>query len=178
MRKLALFLVALLTVAGCTTGVTANPPVVDETTLDAEASEETAEPEASNITKVGESATAEDGVWFSVTRLQRSRVSDIASGGRPGNPAVIVTVKIRNGSKERLDLSQIDVAVRLGKDGREAEEVFQDDFSGTPTGSLAPGRTSTSKYMFAGKTAAELRTVSVELAPGWDYDSATFEGKA
>lgn len=178
MRKLALVLATVFTLAACTqTGNSVDPPAAagEETTLDAEASD-TEEPEDSNLAKVGQTATADDGVEFSVTRLQRGRVSDTAAGGRPGDPAVIVTVRVKNGSKARMDLSEIDVIARLGKDGREAEQVYQGDFAGSPSGTLPPGRTSTSRYMFAGKTSGELRTVSVELSPGWEYDSATFEG--
>jgi hypothetical protein len=133
---------------------------------------------ADDVTTVGSWGTAEDGVKIRVSKLGRGRVSDIASGGHPGDSGVVVTVQIENGGSHRLDLSQLRVEARLGVDGREADEVFQDGFGGTPDGSLAVGRTSTSRYMFAADSAAELKHVAIDVAPGYDYTPITYEGSA
>lgn len=179
MRQIAIILAALLALAGCAqTPVARAPGGASVNPAEIGGGEPSATPEDSKVTKVGEWATAEDGVEFTVLSLARSRVSDVAAGGRVGHPAVVVTVQIKNGSKDRLDLSQIDLSVRLGPDGRESEQVYQGDFAGTPDGTLAPKRKSTSRYLFDAKNVAELRTVSVELSPGWDYNSITFEGRA
>lgn len=132
--------------------------------------------EDSGVAKIGQWATADDGVKFRVSKITKGRVSDIAAGGRPGNPAVIATVQITNGSKQRVDLTALNISARLGTEGREAEQVFQEGFDGTPSGSLAPGRTSTSKYMFDAKSSAELKHVAIEVAPGYEYQTFTFEG--
>lgn len=178
-----LFAVGLAGLVGCAALIgsmqtgTGPAPVTTESTESADAAgEEASEPPSPSTAKIGQWATADDGVEFRVSKLRRSAVSEIAAGGRPGNRAVAVTVQVKNGGSERLDLSALQVSVRLGKDGREAEEVFQDGYEGTPTGSLAPGRTSTSKYLFDAKSAAELKTVSVDVAPGFEYQSFTFEG--
>lgn len=129
-----------------------------------------------HTTQVGQWAHASDGIDLRVSKLARGTISDTAAGGSPGDPAVVVYVQFRNGSGKRFDLTMVEVAARVGADGSEAEQVFQDGFGDGFTGSLTPGRTVTAKYMFAAKKAADLKTVSVEVTPGLEYESATFEG--
>jgi hypothetical protein len=176
------FIAASLMLAGCgaTAEKVASPPSPSYAAPAAQpaGSAEPSEPEQPDVAAIGEWAKAEDGVRFRVSKLTRGRVSQYASGGHPGDPAVIVTVQVRNGSDHRLDLSLISVTARLGDDGREAEEVYQDSFMGSPSGSLSRGRTSTSRYMFAANKAGELKKVSLDVSPGFDYDSFTFEGSA
>src|SRR5581483_10304681 len=133
---------------------------------------------ADDVATVGNWTTFEDGVKIRVSKLKRGRVSDISAGGHPGDPAVIVTVQVTNGGGHRLDLSDMRIEARLGSDGREADEVYQDNYGGTPDGSLAIGRTSTSSYMFAADSAAELKHVAIDVAPGGDYNPMTYEGSA
>ena len=169
-------LLAGLALSGCAaqTGVSTKPPTQSGTAK--AAGGETGDDAGSNVTQVGQWATADDGVAFRVSKLKRGRVSDIASGGHPGDPAVVVTVQVRNGGKHRIDLTLVDVTARLGKSGDEAERVFQDGVDEGLTGTLAPGRTVSDRYMFAASKASDLKQVSVEIAPGIEYDSATFEG--
>jgi hypothetical protein len=49
--------------------------------------------------------------------------------------------------------------------------------SGPPSSSLSRGRTATHKWTFAAENAAELRQVAVDVTPGLEYDSYTFEGR-
>lgn len=172
---------ALLLATGCGAGeksVNTNPQ--NATPTQAETGQATQPEPADDTTSTvgGVYAEASDGVKFRVKELGRGKVGPYAAGGTPGDPAVIVTVQIKNGGTKRLDLTEVSVIVRLGADGREAEQVFDEGFSGTPDGTLSPGRTSTHKYMFAAESAAELQDVQVELSPGWEYPSVTFEGKA
>lgn len=129
-----------------------------------------------NTTQVGQWAHASDGIDLRVSKLARGTISDTAAGGHPGDPAVVVYVQFRNGSDKRFDLTMVEVAARVGADGTEAEQVFQDGFGDGFSGSLTPGRTVTARYMFAAKKAADLKQVSVEVTPGLEYESATFEG--
>lgn len=183
MKRLILPLLAAVLAAvaftGCAPqkGVTAEPPKAERADQAGGANDQaTEEPAGSNVTKVGKWATAEDGLAFRVSKLTRSRVGQYAAGGRPGDPAVVATVQIRNGSKQRFDLALSTITVRFGSDGRQAEESFDDTHGGTPNGTLSPGRTSTHKYKFAAESAGDLKKVSVEIAPGLEYDSFTFEG--
>ncbi len=127
--------------------------------------------------KIGESIRAEDGIIWTVTKLAVTHVSQEASGGHPGDPALVVYIRIKNGGEHRLDLTMVQVAVRTGEDGDDTEQVFDidaglDGFEGT----LAPGRTASTKYAFAANSRNDLRKVSIEVTPGFDYESGTFEG--
>lgn len=70
----------------------------------------------------------------------------------------------------------VTVTARLGADGIEAEQVFQDGVDGMFDGTIAPGRTATTRFMFAAEKAADLKTVSIEVNAGFEYESFTFEG--
>lgn len=127
--------------------------------------------------KIGEWIKAEDGVTWSVTKLGATHISQWASGGHPGDPALVVYIKIKNGGTHRIDLSQLNVTVRVGADGNDSEEVFDVEAGfGTLDGTLAPGRTASTKCAFAADSRKELKQVSIEVTPGFDYESGTFEG--
>lgn len=178
MRKIAGIAVVLagLVLAGCAapTKVSTNaspPPASSGTDTGGGGGDE-----RSNVTTVGQWATAEDGIAFRVSKLKRGRVSQYAYGGRPGDPAVVATVQFRNRGTSRFDTTMIDVQARVGVDGVEAEQVFDHRFGDGFTGTLAPGRTATTEFMFAAAKVSDLARVSVEVTPGLEYDSATFEG--
>lgn len=180
MRKVSAIMALLLglILVGCTVpekGVSTKPS--SQTTAEV-GTESGGEDGDSNVTQIGQWATAEDGIAFRAAKLKRGRVASISAGGHPGDPAVVVTVQFRNEGNLRFDLTLVDVKVRLGKDGAEAEQVFQDGFDGGFDGTLAPGRAVSEKYIFAASKASDLKEVSVEITPGMEYDSATFEGGA
>lgn len=137
-----------------------------------------AAPANASVTQVGQWSTAADGLAFSVTGLRRGTVPADASGGRPGGPAVIVTLQFRNGSEKRFDLALVRVVTRMGAQGSEAEEVFTSSYQGNPDGTLAPGRSATVTHMFAASKTSELDDVAVEVKPGIEYDKVSFAGKA
>jgi hypothetical protein len=125
------------------------------------------------VIKIGTTEFAEyaDGLRVRVTSVRRTTFSDLS--GTPG-AGVITTIKITNGSRARVDLALVDVGLRYGADGIEAEFVFDDnvhEFSG----GLAPGRTATATYGFS--VPRNQPDITVEVAPGFDYDSSTFEGR-
>lgn len=130
----------------------------------------------SQVTKVGTWATATDGIAFRVSKLKKATVGQYAAGGKPGGPAVVATIQFRNGSKQQFDTSMIYVTARVGDAGIEADAVFQDGIDGMFDGTIAPGRTATTKFMFAAEKAADLKTVSIEVNPGFEYESFQFEG--
>lgn len=137
--------------------------------------DEPAEPE-SQVTKIGTWANADDGIAFRVSSLKRGKIDEWAAGGTPGNPAAVATIQFRNGSKKQFDTSMITVSARLGADGVEAEQVFQDGFDGMFDGTIAPGRTATTKFMFAAEDTAALKAISIEVSAGFEYESFQFEG--
>lgn len=178
MRIIPIILASTLALTACTPNktVTAGSPSAITTPVVEATPTPSPTDTANDVTGVGNWATASDGVKIRVSKLARGHVSDIASGGHPGDPGVVVTVQVMNGGTSRLDLSEIQISVRLGADGRESEEVFQDGYDGNPNGTLAVGKTSTSVHLFDAKNKAELQQVAVDVSPGFDYDSVTFEG--
>lgn len=158
-----------------TTAEAGSPPVSA-----AQGGGETGEPEGDGVTRVGTWAKAEDGISFRVSKLTRAKVPALAAGGNPGDPAVVATVQIRNGSKSRFDMTLVEVQARLGADGTQSEQVYADSYGdGFQSGTLPPGRTATAKFMFAASSKADLKKVSIEVTPGvLDYEPFSFEGSA
>ncbi|MBW8481843.1 hypothetical protein [Actinomadura parmotrematis] len=129
-------------------------------------------------TTVGQWAHASDGLDFRVSRIERGTISDTSAGGHPGGPAVVVFVQLRNGTGARFDMGDLTVTVRAGDDGTDSERVYQDGYDSLADGSLSPARTATFKQMFTVPSKAAFKTIAVEVAPGAEYPTATFEGTA
>jgi hypothetical protein len=123
--------------------------------------------------KVGSTWRFDDGVDVKLVKISRSTIPQISSGGSPGDPAVVVTVKITNGSRNRLDISLLSIKVRTGTNGDETEQSFAEGFS-NPDGLLAKERSYTYKAMFAADK--PFKKVAVDVTPTWDYSPAQFEG--
>jgi hypothetical protein len=179
MRYILAAMAAAVLAAGCTIPAekaSAPPPVAGEETQSS--GTESADESDPGIAKIGEWMEADDGVRFRVSKLGRGRVGQYAAGGRPGGAAAVVTVQVRNEGQARFDLSLLNVVARLGADGQQAEQVIDVDrgFGGVPEGTLSKGRTSTIRYMFAAERAGDLRTVAVDVTPGIEYETATWEG--
>lgn len=133
----------------------------------------TPEPSATGDDQVGaigkNTFTYEDGVEVSVTTARRHIFGSVAT--TPG-PGVIVAVKIKAG-KERLDVSLTQVALRYGEQGQEAESVY-DESVNSFDGSVSPGRAASATYGFSLPRGEQ--KISVEVTPGFSYNSSTFEG--
>jgi hypothetical protein len=125
------------------------------------------------VIKIGstEYSQYDNGLELRVTSARRITFTELST--TPG-PGVIITVKIYNGSKERVALDEVDVVMRYGRDGVEADFVI-DDRVREFAGGLAPGRTATATYGFS--MPRNQRDISVDVTPGFDYDSTTFEGR-
>lgn len=130
---------------------------------------------ADGVFPVGRWAKTDDGMQLMVVSLKRGAVADEAAV-HAGDPAVVVTLKITNKSTARFPLEELAVTSKLGVDSREAEEVYQGPYGQTLTGSLPPGRSSTSRYMFAAEDADELDDVTVNVSLGHEYAVVPFEG--
>jgi hypothetical protein len=153
-------------------------PVTTPTNLPPAVEETTPPPEEPGVAKVGptEWFTYEDGLKVQVTKLARAKISQYASGGKPGGTAVVVTVTIRNGSGTTFDTSLVTVKVSSGPNGDEAEQVYDtgiEEFSG----SIPKGRAKTARYEFA-VPKAHYGQVLVEVAPSFEHNGSHFEGAA
>jgi len=152
----------------------ARAPVTTSAVPAAEATAASTSPAAdAEVVKIGTAEFAEypDGLRMQVTSVRRTRFSDLSS--TPG-PGVIATIRITNGSQARVDLALVDVTLRYGTDGVEADFVIDDNMHEF-SGGLARGRTATATYGFS--VPRNQRDITVEVAPGFDYDSSTFEGR-
>lgn len=96
--------------------------------------------------------------------------------GRPPNTtAVKATVKITNGADQKVDASLVSVSVSYGPGGEQAAQGYADGIDGGFEGSVASGQTKTATFLFA-VPKSHWNNVSVEVTPGFDYDSAIFTG--
>jgi hypothetical protein len=121
-----------------------------------------------------------DGLAANVSRIRQYTPSEYAAGTHKGDTAVIVTVKITNGSGKPFDTALLSVNVKAGPDGVAGEQIFDSDkglgdgFSGT----IVPGSAATADFAFdipKGTTGA----LDVEIQPdmGMDYASEHWVGK-
>lgn len=92
-----------------------------------------------------------------------------------------VTVKVKNGTGEQVDLSGFSVRLRYGAAGTEAENAYvtTEGYDGL-NGRVAVGKTVSSGYAFT--VPGRALPIAVEINPGYDseysaYESAFFEGK-
>lgn len=124
------------------------------------------------VAKVGEVWKYDDGVEVQLTKIESANVPEISAGGHPGDPAVIVTVKVTNNSDGKLDMSQLGIEVRTGADGIETDRVFAGNFDNAD-GTLAKGRSYTFRAMYAADKS--FKKVAVDVSPTWEHTAAQFE---
>lgn len=145
-----------------------NTPAVPETSTP---------PDDPTVAKVGatEWFTYEDGLKVQVTKVARYKVGEATATGSPGDPAIVVTVTIRNGSTKTADLSMTTLKVAYGANGDQAEQVYDENYGTGFEGSATPGKAKTAKYAFL--VPKGRHALDIEVEPGFlDYESAHFEG--
>jgi hypothetical protein len=122
----------------------------------------------------------DDGLQIEVTGIRAghftaSEIQYAATGEKKGDPYVVFTVRVRNGSPSIVDLSSSETVV-YGPDGKEAE------FTNVPAGSggglngkLLPGRSRTEvfAYLIPDKYQDD---VVMEYSADLEHDSALFAG--
>lgn len=163
----ALFLCAVM-ISGCSGIPTAMENITETTyTIEPAPSQKGQEPGPAGSTWL-----FDDGLRVTLMSIKRGTVPSISAGGSPGDPAVIVKVKIKNGSDKKIDVSQMTIDVRVGSDGESTEQTFTEGFSNTE-GTLASGRSYTYEAMFAAKD--KFKKVAVDVAPTWSHSPALFE---
>ncbi len=143
-----------------------------------EAATPEAEPTATGptVTPLTGTVTYVSGIKVTLSKFSRAVSSDSASP--ESTPYARFTVTVVNGSKQQLDLGQIDVECQYGDtEGKASEEVF--DFSsgleGGPDTALLPGRTSS--FPIGCELPKDQSYLQVEIMPGWDSETAIFAGK-
>jgi hypothetical protein len=117
-----------------------------------------------------------DGLTVQVVRAVSTTVGPYASGGSPGDPAVILTVRVTAGGKP-YDASQLSVDCNAGPDGTQLEAVFDTGID-NPAGTVTPGSHGTYKFEFAVQHTSWAKHLAVTVTPGFDYNPASFAGSA
>jgi hypothetical protein len=124
-----------------------------------------------------------DGVEVEVTKIQHGEVSqeDIDNYGQDtyklGSPWVHMTVRVRNGSDQRLQDVTSAYTVTIGEDGDEADvypfasDVDSDDM----TGSILPGKSKVSSSTFLIPTKLQ-EDVVLEYSFDYEREAAIFLG--
>jgi hypothetical protein len=133
-------------------------------------------PKNSGPIKFGQTFAYEDGLKVSVTNAQRGNVSDDDIAGSPGDPKVIVTVKITNGTRKNFGTNEVQVTLTYGTYGVQGEALYgYIGFEGT----IAKGGSLTAKFDYAIKGTRNLDYLLVEVTPSsWEHEPAIFEGAA
>jgi hypothetical protein len=92
--------------------------------------------------------TYADGLEIRITNFKRGTVGRNAEGGHPGDPMVLFTVHIKNGTSHKVDADEFSVEVTYGDDDDDAEAIHGKGLDDV-TGVIAKGRSKTGQYGFA-----------------------------
>jgi hypothetical protein len=122
----------------------------------------------------GNGFTYTDGTQVSVASATPATLSQEAAGGNPGDPAVLISVRVTAGSTS-LDASQIQVSVNAGPDGNQLSQAFDTPVN-TPSGTLAPGEHGTYVFEFDLQHSSWGSALNVTVTPGFNYNAASFTG--
>jgi len=120
----------------------------------------------------GESYTYENGLTVTVSPPQPYAPSDSAAVGEPAPPnSVVFDITVTNGTQTNYDPAAFMATMQSGS--TEGQQVFDsaNGIGGTPTTTLLPGRESQFRVAFG---ATDPNDLVLEVAPGFDYESAIF----
>lgn len=174
--------VAALSVTACGIGGGGNPTKTNNPqSWASDQASGSAAPEVPSVAKIGgaQGFTYDDKVQVIVPSAKRWTPTGSAAGIQPGQKGVKVTVKIVNGSDQALDLAAVQVNLKAGADGVQAESIidFESQVGSGFTGSVAPGRSASAVFGFA-VAPANLTLLNVEVTPSYAHRSCVFEGAA
>lgn len=186
----------VLTLAGCastpTTGVQPGDgpaatevveptaPVEGEGQFTEEPLEEPTDEPEPEVASFKEKYTYPDGVEVEIIKIRHGKLTayeaEIDGNAKRGQDYVIFTVRVRNGSKQRLKLAASGT-VSYGPDGEVAESAFVENMpSGSLDGTVLPGKAKSapsSAWLVPGRWQGD---VVYEFAPSFDYSAAIFSG--
>ncbi|WP_329229694.1 DUF4352 domain-containing protein [Streptomyces sp. NBC_00111] len=128
-----------------------------------------------DVLRGGDSAAYDDGLEITVGTPSSYTPGEFAVGHTKGNSAYTVSVVIENKGKEKFDGALVTVDARAGEDGVDAEQIFDDKTGEGFTGTVLPGKKVTATYAF--DTPADAENLTVEVAPGFEWDASQWELK-
>jgi hypothetical protein len=159
-----------------TVTATATATVSNPTSEPSKASTDAGAYDQSNVVKFDKYHAYTDGLEASVTSARRSMIPPFTAGGNPGDPMVIVTVKIKNDRKKSFDTDIVSVNLAYGASGMPAKSVLVPGMEGL-SGTIAKGRSQSAEYAFAVPNKS-MNKIVIVINRGLKYGPAIFAGKA
>ena len=159
-----------------TVTATATATVSKPTSEPSKASTDAGAYDQSNVVKFDKYHAYTDGLEASVTSARRSMIPPFTAGGNPGDPMVIVTVKIKNDRKKSFDTDIVSVNLAYGASGKPAKSVLVPGMEGL-SGTIAKGRSQSAEYAFA-VPKKSMNKIVIVINRGLKYGPAIFAGKA
>ncbi|MDK0519912.1 DUF4190 domain-containing protein [Streptomyces sp. ML-6] len=123
----------------------------------------------------GDSAVYDDDLTVTVGDATSYTPAEYAVGHTEGNKAYRVAVVIENAGKEKFDSALVGVTARAGKEGVDAEQIFDDKVGAGFSGTVLPGKKVTVQFAF--DAPADAKNLTVEVNPGFTYDASQWDLK-
>ncbi|MFF4079020.1 DUF4190 domain-containing protein [Streptomyces sp. NPDC001777] len=123
----------------------------------------------------GDSAVYDDDMTVTVGDAASYTPDAYAAGHTKGNKAYRVAVVVENAGKEKFDSALVNVTARAGKEGVDAEQIFDDKVGAGFSGTVLPGKKVTVQFAF--DAPADAKNLTVEVNPGLTYDASQWDLK-
>ncbi|MHC5702276.1 DUF4190 domain-containing protein [Streptomyces tirandamycinicus] len=123
----------------------------------------------------GDSAVYDDDLTVTVSEPEAWTPGEYAIGHTEGNKAYKVTVVIENAGKEKFDSALVTAEARAGKEGVQAEQIYDGKVGEPFTGTILPGKKVTAVWAF--DAPADAGSLTVEVSPGFDYNAGIWDLK-
>lgn len=125
--------------------------------------------------EAGDSAVYDDDLTVTVGDATSYTPDSFASGHTKGNRAYRIAVVVENAGKEKFDAALVNVEARAGKDGVNAEQIFDGKVGEGFSGTVLPGKKVTVQFAFDAPADAE--NLTVEVNPGFTYAATQWDLK-
>jgi hypothetical protein len=123
--------------------------------------------------EAGDSAVYDDDLTVTVGDATSYTPDAYAAGHTKGNKAYRIAVVIENAGKEKFDAALVNVEARAGKDGVEAEQIFDGKVGEGFSGTVLPGKKVTVQFAF--DAPVDAKNLTVEVNPGFTYDATQWD---
>ncbi|WP_381557175.1 hypothetical protein [Streptomyces eurythermus] len=148
----------------------------DEASADDEEATDSADggEEEDGVYALEDTAVYEPATEVALSGFKRAVTGEYAE---PENtPYLQFTVKVKNGGKKALDITQLTVNCSYGKDGKSSDSVFDSEagLEGGPETKLLPGRSLNVPWGCELPKGEKL--IQIEVSPDFESDAAIFTG--
>lgn len=162
--------VALVAMVGCTAAAPVANPAASQAAAPVVESPAAEEPMDSGVLVFGETASWDDAISISVSEPVAFKPTEYAAGLEEGQTAVMFEIVLTNNSSEKYEPLIYNTASSAGE---EASGVFDVEagIDFPPTTAVLPGKTIKWKEAYSVADAAD---ITLEVSPGFTYDSVIF----